>query len=78
MINHYLSLEILFSLPLTITCPIELDSRMEGNNTFNPTTYLIRTSRQLNSELGDEKFIIILEASMLKENDEKKYINLYI
>ncbi|CAF0903050.1 unnamed protein product [Rotaria sordida] len=61
MINHHLSLKILSCLPLTISCPIELDSGME-NNIFNSTTYVIRTSRLLDIELGDEKFIIILEA----------------
>ncbi len=66
MINHRLSLKILSCLPLTISCPIELDSGME-NNTFSPTTYLIRTSRQLDCEQGDEKFIITLVASKLKE-----------
>jgi hypothetical protein len=69
MINHRLSLTILSCLPLTISCPIELDSGM-GNNTLSPTNYLIRTSRQLNRELGDEKFIIILEASKLNENND--------
>ena len=62
MINHRLSLEILSCLPLSVSCPIELDSGME-NNTFTPTTYLIRTSRHLDRELDDEKFIVILEAS---------------
>jgi hypothetical protein len=61
MINHRLSLKIYSCLPLTISCPIELDSGI-GNHSFNPTTYLIRTSRLLNSELGDQKFIIIFEA----------------
>jgi hypothetical protein len=37
------------------------------NNTFSPTNYLIRTSRQLNCEQGDEKFIITLVASKLTE-----------
>jgi hypothetical protein len=69
MINHRLTLKILSCLPLTISCPIELDSGMEGGGdiTFSPTNYLIRTSRQLDREQGDEKFIIILEASKLKE-----------
>ncbi|CAF4466678.1 unnamed protein product [Rotaria sp. Silwood2] len=62
MINHHLSLKILSCLPLTISCPIELDSEME-NNTLSSATYIIRTSRLLDSELGDEKFIIILEAN---------------
>ncbi len=61
MINHRLSLKILSCLPLIKSCPIELDSGME-NNILSPTTYLIRTSRLLNSEFSDEKFIIILEA----------------
>jgi hypothetical protein len=61
MINHRLSLKILSCLPLTISCPIEFDSGME-NNSFSPTTYLIRTSRLLNSELGDQTFIVIFEA----------------
>jgi len=61
MINHRLSLKILSCLPLIKSCPIQLDSGIE-NNILSPTTYLIRTSRQLNSEFSDEKFIIILEA----------------
>ena len=68
MVNHRLTLKILSCLPLTISCPIELDSGMAGGDvTFSPTNYLIRTSRQLDREQGDEKFIIILEASKLKE-----------
>jgi hypothetical protein len=70
MINHRLSLTILSCLPVIISCPIELDSRM-GNDTFSPTTYLMQTSRHLNSELGDVKFLIILEARKL---NEKKWI----
>ncbi|CAF3636458.1 unnamed protein product [Adineta steineri] len=62
MINYRLSLKILSCFPLTVSCPIDLDSEIE-NNTFSSTTYIIRTSRQLNSEQGDETFIIILEAS---------------
>jgi hypothetical protein len=62
MINHRSLLKILSCSPTRISCPIELDSGI-GNNTFSSTTYLIRASRLLNSELGDEKFIIILEAS---------------
>ncbi|CAF0984110.1 unnamed protein product [Rotaria sp. Silwood1] len=61
VINHHLSLKILSCLPLTKSCPIELDSGME-NNTLSSTTYIIRTSRLLDIELGDEKFIIIFEA----------------
>ena len=64
MINHRLTLKILSCLPLTSSCPIELDSGMSGENiTYSPTTYLIRTSRALDREQGDEEFIVILEAS---------------
>jgi hypothetical protein len=66
LVNHELSLKILSSLPKRISCPIEFDFEME-NNTFSSTTYLIRTSRQLNSELDNEKFITILEASQSKK-----------
>ncbi len=69
MINHRLSLKILSCLPLTISCPIELDSGM-GNNYFSPTTYLIRTSRLLNTESGDQKFIIVFEARKGLQNEE--------
>ncbi|UJR20728.1 hypothetical protein I4U23_023848 [Adineta vaga] len=61
MINYHLSLKIVSCLPLTIACPIELDSGME-NNTLSSTTYVIKTARQLNREHGDREFIIILEA----------------
>ena len=69
MINGRLSVEILSCLPLTTSCPIELDSRT-GNNSFSPTTYLIRTSRVLNSEAGDHKFVLILEASECSQSRE--------
>ena len=62
MINDRLSLKIISCLPLTSSCPIELDSRM-GNNSFSPTTYLIRTSRLFDSELEDQRLTVILEAS---------------
>ena len=73
-INHHLSLKILSCLPLKISCPIELDSAIE-NNTFSSITYLLRTSRLLDSELGDKKFIIILEASKLIERLESQWID---
>lgn len=65
-INHHLLLKIHSCLPSTVSCPIGLVSEME-NNTFSSITYVIRTSRLLDRELGDEKFIIILEARKLIE-----------
>ena len=62
MINYRLGLEMLSCLPLTISCPIELDIGI-GNTSFSPTTSLIRISRLLNSELGDRKFTVLLQAS---------------
>jgi len=64
MINRKLSLKILSCWPLQNSCPIELDSG-NGNseeNEKNSNNYLIRTARQLDSEIGDEKFTILLEA----------------
>ncbi|CAF3006864.1 unnamed protein product [Rotaria socialis] len=61
MTNHHLSLKILSCLPSTLSCPIELDSGMK-NSSLSSTTYLIRTSRLLDREIGDENFMIMLEA----------------
>jgi hypothetical protein len=74
LINKKLSLKILSCWPLKNPCPIELDSGMSNSdendkNIMGSTNYLIRTSRQLDTEMGDEKFTIVLEAS--KSNQKK-------
>ena len=71
MINRKLSLKILSCWPLKNTCPIELDSgnSQSDENLINSNNYLIRTSRQLDSEIGDEKFTILLEARKLIEKN---------
>ncbi|UJR28880.1 hypothetical protein I4U23_010100 [Adineta vaga] len=63
MVNRRLSMKILSCWPLKNSCPIELDSGF-GNSDENDknTNYIIRTSRQLDSENGDDKFTVILEA----------------
>lgn len=74
MINRKLALKILSCWPTKNSCPIELDSG-QGNSDENEktivgaTNYLIRTSRQLDAELGDEKFTIVLEASKFNLNE---------
>lgn len=71
MINRKLSLKILSCWPTKNSCPIELDSG-NGNsdendkNLIGATNYLIRTSRPLDTEKGDEKFTIVLEASKFR------------
>ena len=60
-INQGLTLRILSCLPLTIACPIELDSETKNPSMTSPN-YLIRTARPFDSEIGDEKFRILLEA----------------
>jgi len=71
MINRKLSLKIVSCWPLRNPCPIELDSGFgtsdeNEKNIIGSTNYLIRTSRQLDSENGDDKFTVILEASKSK------------
>ncbi|CAF0749742.1 unnamed protein product [Adineta steineri] len=66
-INKKLSLKILSCWPLKNPCPIELDSGFGNSdenekNLMGSTNYLIRTSRLLDSENGDERFTIVLEA----------------
>jgi hypothetical protein len=65
LINRKLSLKIISCWPTKHSCPIELDSGIGKNddNTIGSTNYLIRTSRQLDSEKDDDKFTIVLEAS---------------
>ena len=71
MINRKLSLKILSCWPTKNSCPIELDSG-NGNsdenekNLVGASNYLIRTSRLLDAEMGDEKFTIVLEASKFR------------
>ena len=67
-INRKLSLNILSCWPSKNSCPIELDSDLEYNdfddkNSIGTTNYLIRISRKLDSEIGDDRYTIILEAS---------------
>jgi hypothetical protein len=74
MINRKLSLKILSCWPLKNICPIELDSGIgnsDENMIGNSNNYLIRTSRQLDTEMGDEKFTIILEARKSMKNYKK-------
>lgn len=66
-VNIKLSLKILSCWPLKNPCPIELDSGLGGGDeseksAVGATNYLIRTSRPLDSESGDDKFTVILEA----------------
>jgi hypothetical protein len=80
MINRKLSLKILSCWPLKNSCPIELDSGITNSdenekNIIGSNNYLIRTSRQLDTEMGDEKFTIILEASKSIKQQKK---NLFI
>lgn len=70
MINKKLSLKILSCWPIKYSCPIEIDSGLsnsdENEKYFSGSTnYLIRTSRLLDSEMGDDKFTIVLEARKL-------------
>ncbi|CAF3493009.1 unnamed protein product [Rotaria sordida] len=67
MINRKLSLKILSCWPTKNSCPIELDSGIRNGdenekNFIGSTNYLIRTSRQLDTEMGDGQYTIILEA----------------
>jgi hypothetical protein len=65
-INKKITLKILSCWPSTNSCPIELDSGIGTNdeNSIGSTNYLIRTSRILDTEIGDEKYTVLLEASM--------------
>jgi len=77
MINRKLSLKILSCWPLKHTCPIELDSGIGNSdenekNIIGSNNYLIRTSRLLDTEMGDDKFTIVLEARKSKKNYKKK------
>lgn len=69
MINRKLSLKILSCWPTTKNvCPIELDSGIRNSDdnektNIGSTNYLIRTSRPLDTEKGDDQYTIILEAS---------------
>ena len=68
MMNRRLSLKIVSCWPSKNSCPIELDSGMGNTDeadkkVVGSTNYLIRTSRRLDTEMGDDKFTIVLEAS---------------
>ncbi|CAF3518749.1 unnamed protein product [Rotaria sp. Silwood1] len=67
MINRKLSLKILSCWPTKNSCPIELDSGIRNTdenekNIIGSTNYLMRTSRKLDTEMGDDQYTIILEA----------------
>jgi hypothetical protein len=67
MINRKSTLKILSCWPLKNSCPIDLDSGLGSGDesekhSAGSTNYLIRTSRQLDTEIGDDKFTIVLEA----------------
>ena len=67
MINRKSTLKILSCWPVKTSCPIDLDSGLGSSDDSEKhltgsTNYLIRTSRQLDTELGDDKFTIVLEA----------------
>jgi hypothetical protein len=68
MINRKLALKILSCWPPKSSCPIDLDSGLgtaaddNEKHIVGSTNYLMRTSRQLDTEMDDDKYTIVLEA----------------
>jgi hypothetical protein len=83
MINRKLSLKILSCWPLKNSCPIELDSGIINSdenekNIIGATNYLIRTTKLFDTEMGDEKFTIVLEASKSISIGNKRTSNSFV
>lgn len=67
MVNRKLTLKILSCWPPKHRCPIEIDSGLSNSEDHEhglagSTNYLLRTSRTIDTEMGDEKYTIVLEA----------------